>query len=150
MHTRADKHTRTHRKRARPINRSAALRGQVESSPVDTSSVPRLRPVATPVSALCPSAGLRHCTQIRFRSLPRGRFPARRLKSDPVSAVWSCVVLLCQRRQRGKGGVAGLGFGGVIPTKTRLQSLRGRMCWLTGRFSQDVSKCWTGSGDSDS
>lgn len=148
MHAWADRHTR--RKRGCPINKSAARRGQVESSPADTSSVPSLRPVATPVSALCPSAGLRLCTQIRFRSLLRGRFPCARTQIGPRIGVWSCVVLLCQRRQRGKGGVAGLGFGGVIPTKTRLQSLRGRMCWLTGRFSQDVSRRWTGSGDPDS
>lgn len=131
VHTWADKHTRTHTHththRCRPINKSLVLRGQVESSPEDTSPVPRDQSVARGNPCVCSLSvsQLKRCTQIRLHSSGTSAklFFTERLKSDPVSASGAACFTLSNRRQWGKEGVLRLQGGGVIPTKTLLQSV---------------------------
>lgn len=110
----------------------------MESSPADTNWVPSLWPVATPGSAFCLSAA--------SAAVPRPDYPAQRPLRDPLVQafqIWPCISIsssmFCSvkgiswgKGGGGVGGAAGSSLEGVTPTKTWLQSLRGRMCWLTG------------------
>ncbi len=150
-----------HIHRRSPINKSLVLWGQVESSTGDTSSVPRDQSVARGNLCVCSLSlsRLKHCTQIRLHSSGTSlkRFFTQEHKSDLVSASGAACFTLSNRRQWGMEGLWGCGEDGVGGVGSYQQkhgsgrsSLRERMCWLTGHFSQAIWKCWTSSGDPDS
>lgn len=125
-HGQINTHAHTHAQRRSPINKSLVLWGQVESSPADTSSVPRDQSVARGNPCVCSLSvsHLKRCTQIRLHSSGTSAklFFTHKLKSDLVSASGAACFTL-SKTSVGEGGVMRLREGGVIPTKTWLQSV---------------------------
>lgn len=131
----------------------------MESSPVDTSSVPRDQSVTRGNPCVCSLSvnQLKHCSWIRLHSSRTSvnQFFMQEHKSDLESVSGAACFTLINRRQWGKEGLWGyredmVGRVGSYQQKHGSgQSLRERMCWLTGHFSHAVWKCWTGSGDPD-